>query len=238
MIVIPDIHGRTFWKDSIKQSKKGEKIIFLGDYLDPYPFENISVSDAIDNFLEIIKFKEENKDRVILLLGNHDIYYYKHLTGPSRYSYEYKDTIEKIFDEYHDFFQIAYETENTLFTHAGYLPKWASNVKTLFDIEVLPNAESINKLIDKEALMMISFERGGRYGYGSCIWADVSEHGYSKSIDKYQIFGHTLQLNLADYYKTGDIKDGNPIINDNYAMLDCRHAFYYNEQTKELKCVN
>lgn len=32
--VIPDIHGRDFWHD-IKKIEDYEKIIFLGDYVDP-----------------------------------------------------------------------------------------------------------------------------------------------------------------------------------------------------------
>ena len=36
ILVIPDIHGRIFWKDATKFD--GE-IIFLGDYVDPYPHE-------------------------------------------------------------------------------------------------------------------------------------------------------------------------------------------------------
>lgn len=38
--VIPDIHGRDFWHD-IKKIEDYEKIIFLGDYVDPYPHKKI-----------------------------------------------------------------------------------------------------------------------------------------------------------------------------------------------------
>lgn len=36
--IIPDVHGRNFWKNitSNEEIAKYEKIIFLGDYLDPY----------------------------------------------------------------------------------------------------------------------------------------------------------------------------------------------------------
>lgn len=33
ILIIPDVHGRTFWKYAID---KYDKVIFLGDYLDPY----------------------------------------------------------------------------------------------------------------------------------------------------------------------------------------------------------
>lgn len=60
IIAIPDIHGRTFWK-SVKNDKSDSIIIFLGDYLDPYPHENITFEDALANFEEIIDFAKDRK---------------------------------------------------------------------------------------------------------------------------------------------------------------------------------
>ena len=72
MLILPDIHARPFWKDAgERHSDDVSKIVFLGDYLDPYPWEGFTRKDAIRNFQEIIDFKTENKDKVILLLGNH-----------------------------------------------------------------------------------------------------------------------------------------------------------------------
>ena len=42
VLVIPDDHGRGFWKEFVK-GHENEMIVFLGDYVDPYPHENISV---------------------------------------------------------------------------------------------------------------------------------------------------------------------------------------------------
>jgi predicted phosphodiesterase len=54
-LIIPDVHGRTFWKKAIEKHKdEVNKIIFLGDYLDPYPWEGITRKEAIRNFQEII----------------------------------------------------------------------------------------------------------------------------------------------------------------------------------------
>ena len=41
ILVIPDVHGRSFWKNAVAQNTD-IPIIFLGDYLDPYAHENIS----------------------------------------------------------------------------------------------------------------------------------------------------------------------------------------------------
>lgn len=258
IIVIPDIHGRNFWKGVLKKYpiEECDKIVFLGDYLDPYDFENISVEKALENFKEIIEFKRKYSEKVVLLFGNHDIYYYLKIEGPSRYCRKYRKVIENLYEMNRDCFQLAYETEKTLFTHSGYIEGWEETVQKYFDIDLHHSADSINSLLDGEigddniskgikALMIVSRERGGRFNYGSCIWADLNEHNYNRSYDgKFQVFGHTLQLDLNDYYKTysdKSIKDGEAVIqlndlsddsdnkNKGYAMLDCRHGFLYNE---------
>ena len=71
ILINPDIHGRIFWKYSIEHKGEFDKIIFLGDYLDAYS-PDLLVNEK-DNFKEIIQFKKDNLDKVILLLGNHEI---------------------------------------------------------------------------------------------------------------------------------------------------------------------
>lgn len=71
LLVLPDIHGREFWRGPCNDIEKYDKVIFLGDYFDPYDFEHISVPQAIVNFEEILELKKNNMDKVVLLLGNH-----------------------------------------------------------------------------------------------------------------------------------------------------------------------
>ena len=43
ILILPDIHGRPFWKDAVeKHFDECDKIVFLGDYLDAYPNEEIT----------------------------------------------------------------------------------------------------------------------------------------------------------------------------------------------------
>ena len=44
MILVPDIHGRDFWK--VVKSYKDNTIVFLGDYLDPYINEFPEISKS------------------------------------------------------------------------------------------------------------------------------------------------------------------------------------------------
>ena len=75
MIIIPDIHGRNFWKEAIK-GHEDEEIVFLGDYVDPYSsLENVDTWNGLDSLSEVIDFKKAHPDNVTLLLGNHDLSY-------------------------------------------------------------------------------------------------------------------------------------------------------------------
>lgn len=71
IIVNPDIHCRNFWEESTKNIEEVDKIIFLGDYFDPYDFEKLTVETGIENFKKIIKIKEKYVNKIVLLLGNH-----------------------------------------------------------------------------------------------------------------------------------------------------------------------
>ena len=186
ILTIPDVHGRTFWKYAVEDIDKYDKIIFLGDYVDPYAFEHITVEEAISNFKEIVAFAKEHSDKVELLLGNHDMPYYskKYLTFSMyhcRHSVFHHNSIAKIFKQNIDLFKIATTYDNILFTHAGVTPGWLYEVFTdqynLTSVEDL--CFSLNNLLNTtkglKYLYMISGDRGGMDPYASCIWADADD---------------------------------------------------------------
>ena len=71
--IIGDIHGRTIWEKIVEKENDSDLFIFLGDYFDSY--DNLTPGTEINNFKKILKFKNENPHKVILLLGNHDLHY-------------------------------------------------------------------------------------------------------------------------------------------------------------------
>ena len=81
ILIIPDVHGRDFWREPVKQELNNSEtsIIFLGDYNDCYPHEwepNFDCKQhSVDNFKEIIELKRQKPDRITLLLGKHDCGY-------------------------------------------------------------------------------------------------------------------------------------------------------------------
>ena len=49
LIIIPDVHGRDFWRKAVEDNP-GAEFIFLGDYLDPYGFEEITEEEAFHDW--------------------------------------------------------------------------------------------------------------------------------------------------------------------------------------------
>lgn len=73
ILIVPDVHGRKFWHKAEELIDKVDLVVFLGDYLDPYPHEGITFDDAIEELGSILEFKEKYSDKVTLLVGNHKI---------------------------------------------------------------------------------------------------------------------------------------------------------------------
>ena len=121
--IIPDIHSRGYYKPVLSNTE--DKIIFLGDYGDPYPHEGLNDDDTIEAMMNIFSFAQDNPDRVILLYGNHDIYIRK-MRGNSRYNWRLARQLEEIYNEFKDLFRVAYwdEETQTMFTHAGIVKPW------------------------------------------------------------------------------------------------------------------
>ena len=133
ILLIGDVHGRTNWQ-KVADTSKYDLTIFMGDYFDPY---DVSLVDGMyDNFERIIKMKYENPEKVILLMGNHDLHYmYNEFGECSRYStntqYKYGKKLRELKEE--GLMQLAYMIDNYLFIHAGASLMWLRN--RIFRIE-------------------------------------------------------------------------------------------------------
>lgn len=81
-LVLGDIHGRTIWKDIIEKENP-DFVIFLGDYVATH--DGVTAEQQLSNLEDILNYKEENSDKVVLLRGNHDIqhlgYYWAECSG-------------------------------------------------------------------------------------------------------------------------------------------------------------
>ena len=228
ILIIPDVHGRDFWMKALENGDY-EKIIFLGDYVDPYVFEGIDNYRALSVFKEIMSLKIIYRDKVVLLYGNHDLCYFSDhfhdMTGGDRYDYENKEELQHLFRNWSRYFKLAHEEtiggKRFLFSHAGVTQPW---LKQNLNVIVKPDENPLNALLNSregiDSLAQVGRARYGKYLSGSIVWADVEELAKSNPIqDTYQIVGHTMQI------------DG-PIITDHFACLDCRAAFSLDQDGK------
>lgn len=219
VLVIPDDHSRGFWKDAV--NKWDRYIIFLGDYVDPYGYEwEDKEPDVIQNLLDILNFKDRNPDRVCLLIGNHDESYIHDGLNASRHNYTLHDQIHQIYNEDKEFFQIAKQIDDTLFTHAGVSKDWLKR----HDL-TLPKTDAdlyLNEIYKAtpEIFWEMSWNRGGWNYTGSPIWHDVREMEIEE--DFFEVFSHT------------QLKD-NPLKLQNWACLDCRRPFIVDTITHEIE---
>lgn len=236
-LIIPDVHGREFWKEPVKVTlgATNANIVFLGDYHDPYPqefnYDEECESRSVDNFKQILELKKQYPDRVTLLIGNHDCGY---AIGDdicsSRMDRVHRRELEKIFEENRELFQIAAECDiagkHFIFSHAGILKGWADQVwgeeetsSPEFDVvEELNKAWWTDHYGILDALGDYDGYRGwGGYQYGSPVWSDIRSWIKVTPEETYgfNIVGHT-QLQ-------------SPIVLGQIADLDCRKAFYLDD---------
>lgn len=138
ILIIPDVHGRTFWKKAINKFPKNEfpnmEIIFLGDYLDPYTgYEDINKEQAYENFKEILEVAQ-NDERITLLIGNHDWHYFVNL-DTCRIDRAHEREIERMFTENISRFRLHKVIElddcKYLFSHAGITQKWLDDISMM-----------------------------------------------------------------------------------------------------------
>ena len=219
-LIIPDVHGRKFWRKALDLVESVDRVIFLGDYHDPYPSEGISSEDSIKEFEDIIEFKKNYYTKVILLLGNHDChYYFTNLLPCSRYDEVNSSRLNDKLTSNKTLFKILYQYEDILYSHAGVVKDWLDKYCGGKSTD-----ELLNKPIDyfHDKLEVVSYMRGGWENFGSCIWSDVRE--FKNDLNYYQIFGHT------------QLKD--ELICKTFACLDSRKCFLMDTETKEITPVD
>lgn len=202
VVIIPDVHGRTFWKEAVKDNENCE-IVFLGDYLDPYQFEGISIQQALENFIEIVEFKKQHLNNVHLLIGNHDFAYIEDRRIACRHDGINHDTTRDLFLNNRNLFELTYHIKDVgpdnklcIFSHAGILPinfliyyyelvseTTEPNWSELFENkgkgyslnEVFQGEDSDKRKWLFKKMNEVSSLRGGLDNFGSIIWADANE---------------------------------------------------------------
>lgn len=204
VVVISDIHGRTKWKQQIEEP--ADLYIFIGDYFDSF---NINGEKQIENFKDIQEFYRQNKDKVILLAGNHDNPNYgcPNFDGScagfqSKYAYMIRNLLEPMREARE--IQVCKVIKNYVFSHAGITQTWCENHGIRFK-----NLEKdINNLFHKDLYSFIFIEdkkaTSLRYtnACGDNVWQSPMwtrpQSLYQDKIPNYiQVVGHTAVHDLT-----------------------------------------
>ena len=226
ILIIPDVHGRRFWKSAVEKFSETETI-FLGDYHDPYPHEGITNAESLRNFRDIVEHAKSHPN-CKLLIGNHDLHYLMDIEG-CRKDYGNEPIIRRLFLDNLDLFDLAalrvVNGKKYLFSHAPILMEWIHEVGETDNMDLLVKRlnryfhdienkeEDLQKLLDR-----VSRYRGGWNAWGSPIWSDV-----------YEIYenGGTL-IETADYSIFGHSQLKRPLITKECACLDTHNAYLLN----------
>lgn len=226
-LVLGDIHGRSCWEDIVKKEQP-DKVVFLGDYISSH--EGFDSNRQIENFDNILKFKESNPRDVILLRGNHDI---QHLMGNvdtfecSGFFPLVGSWCQKQYERILKNTQWVYIVDNFLFSHAGISETWFKDVP-------VENVNDINKLPPSE---LFGFRPNSIWDiYGDtltqgCTWIRPEALAKDMIIGYTQIVGHTVVEKIVDVYKS--TKKNQHII-----LCDCLPKQYVVINDNKLKIVD
>lgn len=193
ILIIPDIHGESFWKNYVTFPDKYDKIIFLGDYMDSFFIKD---DEMIDNLKEIIEFKKRYPDKVILLWGNHDLAYWDTRFINSGFRMNIFTEVNEIFVSNQDLFKLVYQididNEKFLFSHAGISKSWLdAYIDGENNIQDRINNLNLYDYLTKIALRQ-SIYSGSTNGESSPIWLRPEEYNSNNVLYGYnQFIGHT-----------------------------------------------
>ena len=134
VLVISDVHGTNYWKSAIEKVNNYDHIVQMGDWFDDWTNDWDKV-DQIKNLEEALLFQKEYKDKVHILIGNHDIAYLTRddLSGHQALK---EDDIYHFLKEHIEELNIAVEIGGYVFSHAGFTKTWMNihGFKTIEDV--------------------------------------------------------------------------------------------------------
>ena len=234
-IIIPDVHGRGFWRGAV-QGHEEDRIIFLGDYVDPYPWEGILPGVAYKGLLGVLDFKKEHPGNVVLLLGNHDLGYLDPDICTCRQDSRRAAQLKQVFEDNLDLFDIVHIEDSlngkVLFSHAGIAESWLKRHGNILPGEGF-RPERLNEMLHGDpstrrllfaTLADASWYRGGEDTVGSPVWADVQEYldGERLLAGYLHVFGHTMHEGPAVNVRGHGL------------CLDCARAFVLDPEDERI----
>jgi len=193
IIAIGDIHGRDIWKTIVRIEEDFDRFIFIGDYFDTK--ENIDVTKQIENFKEILEFKKQNIDKVVLLIGNHDFHYLKGAgetySGFQQFAaMDINEVLQPAVTS--GYLQICHVFDGYIFSHAGLTNTWAEiNEIDLFNIEESVNMRFMKNMESFRFEYGDNLDRSGDDITQSPIWVRIPSLLKDMVVGFTYVIGHT-----------------------------------------------
>jgi len=224
---IGDTHGHPVVEEVKKLLPEYDKIIFIGDYVDSFTLTNPTISH---NLFDLIQFRKDNPDKVVLLWGNHDLHYLfgSMLHRCTGYRPEARFDLYDMFNKNRELFKAAYQVNNSLWTHAGihagwYKQRFNKYIKTN-NLEGFNISDQICYAFDRyeKSLFDVGYLRGGNYDVGGPFWCDRRELTNNPLRGYHQIVGHTKVSDYNTIHKYNDTSVTFIDIIESH-MKDCGH---------------
>ena len=69
ILILPDIHGRAFYQKALSEAvDEGAEIVCLGDYLDPYPGDDLHERGVFAPLKELVEVKKLHIERSLFII--------------------------------------------------------------------------------------------------------------------------------------------------------------------------
>lgn len=263
ILCIPDVHSRKFWRGIIYNNiEKVDKVVFIGDYLDPYPeeiradktlMECESFDDITGNMsmlVDILILKKSNPDKVILLTGNHtDSYIWSDFSAATRTDYKNWKEYHNFFLENLNYFNLVWIEDDVIFSHAGISEGWADNFLYLY-MKYDEGAELERNSITFETARVLkdtplsdfnkhyinAISHISRNRGGDNIYGSCEWADIKEHIDVEKSITKIIPKGEKGIYQVfGHTQLIKQVITDKWACLDCRRGFIINTVTHEIE---
>lgn len=199
--VIGDIHGTTKFLECYKNIQENDsdvdKIIVLGDWFDPYI--DIDLDTMIERYNEFVKiWKSDN--RIVSILGNHDIAGYINLNDCTNRTYKYgvpRQKIAEVIEQNLPESYLTYKIGDYIFSHAGVSQEWLNDIAQYTSCNYVDDIMNCKKGWGNDELSDIctfypyDWTGCGDNAHQSCVWIRPKTL-YSCAVDGYhQVVAHT-----------------------------------------------
>lgn len=205
-VSIGDTHGMAVVDTVLRIIDEHDRFVFSGDYVDSFNVDDLTMKK---NLLDVIKLKERYPEKIVLLWGNHDMHY---LLGNEYYCTGFRPMMQldfhEIFKSNSDLFQLSWQTDDYLWTHAGVSSQW-------FDLRFKPftvkhkNISSFSALLNLAfdekfpAIFDVGYVRGGDHEVGGPLWCDNTELVSDPLKGFNQIVGHNRVREIHTISRNG-----------------------------------